>query len=353
MTPQFEKILVLSRGTSWRTKGLKAAASLTNITIEIPPQPYISPLFTSAFEQAPLSIGADDPFKPNHGSTIAWLAHLDLLKYAYMSKSTTILILEDDIDWDLKIKTQMQLLSDNIRQFFATTPNYDETPYSNHNWDVLWIGHCGDVAHAEAKHHHYDDNSRITTEGYNGWSKGRWIESIPEAHRRIQHTAFPLRTWAYAVTLEAIPKILKKISSGGDAAFDRALRHYCTDGSLRCVSVLPEIMGTYKPRKRDGYTNSEIAVVNGVKGGRNAVVQGKMGSMKNIVSSARCAALFGKGCTAPGARAPAFIVGTGKGKSSRGDFWEDTVGLSIHIPFHRSVCESQLCVERTPLIPDR
>lgn len=137
MTPQLEKILVLLRGTSWRTKGLKAATLLTNITIEIPPQPYISPLLTSAFEQATLSIGADDPFKPNHGLTIAWLAHLDIFKYVYMSRSTTTLILEGDIDWDLKIKIQMQLQSDNLRQFFATTPDYDEKPYSNHHWDVL------------------------------------------------------------------------------------------------------------------------------------------------------------------------------------------------------------------------
>lgn len=79
-------------------------------------------------------------------------------------------------------------------------------------------------------------------------------------------------------------------------------------------------MGTYEPRRREGYTNSETAEMNGVKGGRNAVVQGKMGSMKNIVSSARCAALFGKGCTASGARAPTFMVGTGKGKNSRGCF---------------------------------
>lgn len=72
------------------------------------------------------------------------MAHLDLLKFVIASGPETALIIEDDVDWDVEIKSQMRLVSDNIRDYMGTSPE-DPTPFGT-EWDVLWLGHCGALA---------------------------------------------------------------------------------------------------------------------------------------------------------------------------------------------------------------
>ena len=84
---------------------MKAAAQLTKLDVTVPTQPHISPDIVSFFEKNGEG-SATTPAK--HGSTLAWLAHLDLLKLVVMSSMTTALIVEDDVDWDVRIGLQMQ-----------------------------------------------------------------------------------------------------------------------------------------------------------------------------------------------------------------------------------------------------
>lgn len=72
------------------------------------------------------------------------MAHLDLLKFVITSGQETALIIEDDVDWDVEIKSEMRLVSDNVRAFMGTAAE-DPTPFGT-EWDVLWLGHCGGLA---------------------------------------------------------------------------------------------------------------------------------------------------------------------------------------------------------------
>jgi hypothetical protein len=102
---QFEKILAVSRGPSWRTRGLRAAAELTKLDITLLTQPYISPDVASFFEKN----GKGSTTMPvKYGSALAWLVHLDILKLVVMSGISTALIVEDDVDWDIEVGSQMQ-----------------------------------------------------------------------------------------------------------------------------------------------------------------------------------------------------------------------------------------------------
>ncbi|KAK0707755.1 hypothetical protein B0H67DRAFT_588507 [Lasiosphaeris hirsuta] len=88
------------------------------------------------------------------------------------SNMTSALILEDDADWDIRVKSQLQVFAQAARPFTQPTPvkphkpvadllTYDTqvppelslaqipsdlvpklTPYGD-DWDVLWLGHCG------------------------------------------------------------------------------------------------------------------------------------------------------------------------------------------------------------------
>ncbi|KAI1302649.1 hypothetical protein F5Y03DRAFT_208362 [Xylaria venustula] len=132
----FQKILALSTGPSWRTRGLDAAAQLTGLQVTVPTQPRNPPELLDAFAKIGKEQGAATPLP---GSTRAWVGHLDLLKYVITSDLETAFIVEDDVDWDVRIKEQTKLVSENVRLYTQTSPE-DVTPYGT-SWDVLWLGH--------------------------------------------------------------------------------------------------------------------------------------------------------------------------------------------------------------------
>ena len=58
---------------------------------------------------------------PKQGAALAWLAHLDLVKYFIMSDYDTALILEDDVDWDVNIKEQTVRIAEAVRAYTNVT----------------------------------------------------------------------------------------------------------------------------------------------------------------------------------------------------------------------------------------
>ncbi|KAF2429957.1 hypothetical protein EJ08DRAFT_256836 [Tothia fuscella] len=214
-----------------------------------------------------------------------------------MSGFSTALIVEDDVDWDVRIATQMQRLSGSARELFEVSDS-DPAPYGT-DWDVIWIGHCGEKAEDSA-HLDYRDDSRVTTDGFHGFSKKLWMDEIPESHRRLQAAVQPICTFAYAVTAAGAQKILQTLGSGEDEAFDVGLQHRCTNEFLRCYTVVPQIMQHYEPKQGLGYV-SNINKESGYGKSASDEVLGKaMGLTSNVVQSARCKALFDAQCLSPG-----------------------------------------------------
>lgn len=80
---------------------MKAAANLTGVQVTFPNKPFWHQRFVDAFEK----FGSDQgSVHPNRGSALAWLAHIDMLKFVIQSGFNSALILEDDVDWDVAIK---------------------------------------------------------------------------------------------------------------------------------------------------------------------------------------------------------------------------------------------------------
>ncbi|KAK4140582.1 uncharacterized protein C8A04DRAFT_39802 [Dichotomopilus funicola] len=115
----------------------------------------------------------------NKGNKGSWRAHMDVLQRIVRENITSALILEDDADWDVRIKAQMQVFAQASRIFTQPNPSTHQpaaddpnlflgnpqssssspslpltnlprnliphphlTPYGD-DWDVLWLGHCG------------------------------------------------------------------------------------------------------------------------------------------------------------------------------------------------------------------
>ncbi|KAH8647245.1 hypothetical protein BX600DRAFT_518521 [Xylariales sp. PMI_506] len=291
----FEKLIALSPAPSWRTRGLHSAAQLTGLDFTIPAQPAISDEFVHAFQK----IGADEGKKtPHFGSAKAWLAHLDLLKYVITSEVETAFIVEDDVDWDLRLKGQMQLISDNVRDYTAV-PDEDGAPYGT-NWDILWLGHCGSaIEDFMPPPRVFPDESRCETDLYSGWSKHYLREKLPEGHRQVQGSYVTVCTFGYGVTKAGARKALELLSQGGDEAFDVSLSAQCRSGALKCLVVNPQVFNHYEPPAQQGYT-SDVHVGDGRGTSTDeANFETVKGTTGNIKQSARCSALFHDTCMRP------------------------------------------------------
>ena len=133
-----------------------------------------------------------------------------------------------------------------------------------------------------------------------GWSKKYWMDHIPEGERRVQMTVNTVCTFGYGVTAEGARKILEKMSSGKDEAYDVGLQHKCKSGELRCVVVLPQVLNHYEASEKLGY-KSDIKAKSGEGSSASDELLGKtMGTTQNMVQSARCKAQFNSECLAPG-----------------------------------------------------
>ncbi|KAJ9613431.1 hypothetical protein H2200_003373 [Cladophialophora chaetospira] len=292
---QFQKLLALSTGESWRTRGLKAASDLVGLDFTIPIQPQNPQELVEAFA----NIGKDSGKNtPAHGSATAWLAHLDLLKYVIASGFETAFIVEDDVDFDVRLKEEIRLISDNVRDF-VETPAHDPRPYGD-NWDVLWLGHCGSaIEDGMPLIRKYRDETRCKTDHYSGWSKHFLRDKLEEDHRLVQTSVQTVCTFGYGVTRQSAPKILKLLAAGANEAFDVAMSSYCSSHDLRCVIVNPQIMNHYEPSKDAGYL-SPVHVGDGQgEAADDTAFEKVMGTTGNIEQSARCKALFNDVCMRP------------------------------------------------------
>ncbi|KAI1360631.1 glycosyltransferase family 25 protein [Xylaria arbuscula] len=270
----FHKILALSTGPGWRDRGLNAAAEHTDLQITVSPQPRIGKEQGAAL--------------PRLGSATAWLAHLDLLKYVVASDLTTAFV-KDDVDWDVRIKEQTKLISDNVRLYTRTEPE-DLTPYGT-GWDVLWLGHCGSLMEdGMLEPRLYMDDTRYETALYSGWSKQFLREKLAENHRVIQTSLQTVCNFGYGVTKDSAQKVLSIIGTGRDEAFDVSLLAHCRTGELQCFVVNPQIFDHYESPVGYGHMRQGNALSEEVE----ALFEHMMGATGNIMKSTRCEAFFDK-----------------------------------------------------------
>ncbi|KAF2866924.1 hypothetical protein BDV95DRAFT_611216 [Massariosphaeria phaeospora] len=167
----FQSLLILSLPTRPdRLSSLTLAASTSNLHTTLIAGINGSSIHESAFppgNHRALPVG-------NRGS---WRAHLDAVRRVVERNLTTALILEDDADWDVRVRSQLEGFSgaarmlrglvreegrhrdddasssssaDSARLQQATLPlpphissNIpSHAPYGL-DWDILWLGHCG------------------------------------------------------------------------------------------------------------------------------------------------------------------------------------------------------------------
>lgn len=198
------------------------------------------------------------------------------------NKIRTALILEDDVDWDIRIKRQLadfaaaaHILGRNapgtthhdIRsegwatQYKLRRLSPLESPYGDH-WDVLWLGHCGTRFPGDNSTKQIpldrvvllnDETVPSSQHVFSEFGTDELITMYPNHTRAIHWSSEGVCTHAYAVTQHSSRQILSEIGLRPLAApFDIQLRAYCdgTHGQRmhKCITSQPQYFEYHRPR---------------------------------------------------------------------------------------------------------
>lgn len=211
---------------------------------------------------------------------------------------SSALIMEDDVDWDIRIKSQLQKIAlgttaltqpkisnrteyldpsypestghDSHTEVFITSEQNppihapEASPYGD-SWDLLWLGHCGMRTPTP------DDNNKkgiplgravITPDEtvpekqylpmrFENTEWQRDLESYPPHTRIVTRAMGGICTLAYAVSQQGARKLLYELSLNRlDAPYDLALMGTCEnnrDTHFTCLGVLPAVFQHHRP----------------------------------------------------------------------------------------------------------
>jgi hypothetical protein len=183
------------------------------------------------------------------------------------SGAETALFLEDDVDWDIRLRTaQTSLVSAAMRYLLGSAfseLDARQYPYGDpSSWDLLYLGHCGDYWHGmdvdfddghvtpedlkSTPHTVFADPSMPGYDGLHPFTTSLLKNLGIREHTRLVHrSVFPLCTFAYALSRVGARRLLelggKEPTGPGHKAYDILVLHSCRDRGLRCWTVNPEL----------------------------------------------------------------------------------------------------------------
>ncbi|KAI9706801.1 MAG: hypothetical protein M1820_004772 [Bogoriella megaspora] len=287
----FGALVVVSGADSPRLDRLIQAANVTGLELQVPPQPKWT-------DQDVINFRSSSESNIGLGSVLAWLGHNKAIQWFLDSGLETALILEDDIDFDVNIRTkQAPITQAAIRELISRPqPNTSSThryaspkkyPWGHTTaWDLLYLGHCGDYLNSledglGVGHHHPSNLTMIPNVQAPDSTVPKRFDlhpftasllsalDVPEGSRLVHESRWPLCTFGYALTRASASLLVSTLapprepSWEGTRAYDVAILKACrenlkqpltgnpdidatienprTNPSLRCVSVQPEL----------------------------------------------------------------------------------------------------------------
>lgn len=265
----FGAIFVLTDDvSSWRTQGLKLAAKHLGLEFQIPLQAKVTDDNVSKYLEGDELIASSAYVK-------ATMSYQALLKQFLETGVETALFVEDDVDFSIHIKDQLEMLSralwegkrsnvDKVGQHVVRKPRREEglnlsaaldrqtDPYRKDEWDVFWLGHYGIEFTNTVSTRTYSDPhalpwSRLTSPFNNYYEQQRDKEQSdgPQA-QQIMFNATSLATFAWAITRFHAEWLLNDLRSRRAQQFDVAMHVHCKGGKQRCMIPVPELMHHHK-----------------------------------------------------------------------------------------------------------
>ncbi|KAJ5823134.1 Glycosyl transferase family 25 [Penicillium robsamsonii] len=199
-----------------------------------------------------------DPSLVKPTAMACWRAHMNALVNVISNDYSTALILEDDADWDVSLKSQLGEFARGLHTLKGTKHVSKEAPYGT-DWDLLWIGGCASGPNANETSFYaipMDPTvSRVHHRATWGGPTEKWKQQYPElaedSTRFIYRAEMGCCMFGYAVTTRGARNILSALSIDRlDQAVDNALSDLCAGANgrhkIECWAPFPNLIGTYR-----------------------------------------------------------------------------------------------------------
>ncbi|OCK76876.1 glycosyltransferase family 25 protein [Lepidopterella palustris CBS 459.81] len=270
----FGALLAVSPPSSPRRHALLQQANVTEIDITIPELP----VWTEEDEAGFRAVSGQSTM--TKGMIFAWLSHLRVLEWFLSSGLETALIMEDDMDWDIRLRSQqIPRVAAAFRTLFNLTypsPSPSDFYYgAKTGWDILYFGHFDRwnwlgaetgvgvqiPSDLTSRPHAFIPDATVPPR-YNMHPTTANVLTaldVPSYTRIIHPSKFPFGSWAYAVNRASAAHILSNDVAAAAApkwqqdSLDNALNRACASGILHCWTVNPEIF-----HHKEGRVNSLI-----------------------------------------------------------------------------------------------
>lgn len=187
-------------------------------------------------------------------NTGSWRAHMNAAASILDNNLSSALIVEDDADWDVSLKTQLTQFALGSRHILnASTSPEPLSPYGD-GWDMLWIGHCAQDAPSKPFARFIIANDTTTPPAGHRWGLWNPEETLTSdlAHnhttRVVYQPAGGVCSYAYALSYTGAQKMLHHLSySHFDGPFDVGQADLCKRGrkgdiDFSCVAVYPGLI---------------------------------------------------------------------------------------------------------------
>ncbi|KAI1077546.1 glycosyltransferase family 25 protein [Whalleya microplaca] len=222
----------------------------------------------------PLSDGQNGPLSP--GARGSWRSHMNALQTIVHQNLGSALILEDDVDWDIRLKAQLYGFASASRTWLRESKmhkrqiellelvppsfvrkrteesdkNTMELPIieSTHDeaqsvygddWDVLWLGHCGadfppDGSSMSPLRVVISEDDTVPAPKHLKPHPFALLDKLGEVyppHTRVVHAASGnVCSLAYAVSQQGARKLLRQFGESFDSQWDLMLQSWCQGG---------------------------------------------------------------------------------------------------------------------------
>lgn len=173
------------------------------------------------------------------------------------NKISSALILEDDVDFDVSIKSQLTEFARGSRVIQETQGNPITSPYGD-DWDMLWLGYCGikilEEQRGEKRRIFVIPNDPTLRPPQHKEQEfwGPTIAEFPgmEPHRMIFDASEGVCSLAFGITYEGARKALASFAMMGlDQAMDLSYRHMCNGQfpvRFRCLAPYPTLISSWR-----------------------------------------------------------------------------------------------------------
>ncbi|KAK2019102.1 family 25 glycosyltransferase [Colletotrichum eremochloae] len=196
------------------------------------------------------------------GEKGCWRSHANAWRSMLRANAKTVLIMEDDVTWDINVKEVMRLAASNLAALLNGTSMFDigqskskmeqtfADPWNSHQWDLITFGQCGDGDGWKSERIKYNDP-------YTNGKKSEYFGVGLKGGRRMVRRAGGMTcTGAYALSARGAAKLLLRSNFDLNLPVDVIMNDMIANNQLQAYSVWPPPVVQWRYRDKLGMWGS-------------------------------------------------------------------------------------------------